>query len=79
MPLGLNPPPCSLNLPPCSLNPPPSSHAAVRGTTLSCRSLEDKAREYNIADVSGFLASREFRDSGFVLQRDAGRVVLVDA
>ncbi len=44
----------------------------------ACRSLEEKAREYNITDLPAFYSSRDFRNNGFMLERDAGRIVLTD-
>jgi hypothetical protein len=39
------------------------------------RCLEDKAREVNITDTSGFYGSSLFSSSGFELDRSAGVIV----
>ncbi|KAF6250945.1 minichromosome maintenance protein 2 [Scenedesmus sp. NREL 46B-D3] len=43
--------------------------------TVPCRCLEDKAREVNITDTSGFYGSSLFSSSGFELDRSAGVIV----
>ncbi|WIA33492.1 hypothetical protein OEZ86_006619 [Tetradesmus obliquus] len=42
---------------------------------VPCRCLEDKAREVNISDTSGFYSSDLFSSSGFELDRSAGVIV----
>ena len=49
--------------------------AADGAVSVSVRSLEERARELQIADLHGFYASAAFSGAGFRLDRDAGVVV----
>lgn len=60
-----------------SIGRPPNSQASNAGqmTTVRCRDLESKAREYGITDLVPFYASSAFRNSHF--SHDAAREVIV--
>ncbi len=50
--------------------------AALTPAAISCRSLEERAREYNITDLQALYTSQAFRSAGFSLDEQRQIITL---